>query len=266
MQIPDPVTFFTKTPLYKSFNLTDKDNYKYATDIFNFSESFDAYCIDCGKDTTYQPQTQYSRLGLNVTENCNDDYSRVFLCTRNKNHKLTIHFKVLGVKFIKIGLFPTVADLSNHEYRKYKGVLDNQDYSELNKAVGLVSHGIGIGSFVYLRRIFENLVEEAHKSAFKSLEWNEEKYVMSRMDEKVLMLKNYLPDFLVVNRSIYSILSKGIHSLDEQECLDHFDIIKTSIELILDERIEKKLKEKKIKEATAKISSLAQRLKNNASG
>lgn len=118
--------------------------------------------------------------------------------------------------------------MSNHEIKKYKVVLDNESYKELNKAIGLVSYGIGIGSFVYLRRIFENLVEEAHKVAMKDSTWNDDQYCRSRMDEKALMFKKYLPEFLIANRSIYSILSLGIHSLDEQTCLDHFDTVKVS--------------------------------------
>lgn len=110
----------------------------------------------------------------------------------------------------------------------------------MNKAVGLVSHGIGIGSFIYLRRIFETLIEEAHREALKDSEWNDDIFNRSRMDEKISMLKNHLPEFLVTNRIIYSILSLGVHSLDEQTCLDDFDSIKASIELILDEKIERR--------------------------
>ena len=48
-------------------------------------------------------------------------------------------------------------DLIIPEIAKYKAVLGTQ-YREFSKAIGLFAHGIGIGSFVYLRRIIENLV------------------------------------------------------------------------------------------------------------
>jgi hypothetical protein len=41
-------------------------------------------------------------------------------------------------------------------------------YREFGKAVGLGAHGVGIGAVVYLRRIIESLIEEAHQTA-KSL-------------------------------------------------------------------------------------------------
>ena len=38
---------------------------------------------------------------------------------------------------------------------------------EFTKAIGLAANGVGIGSFVYLRRIFENLVFQAFDEAKK---------------------------------------------------------------------------------------------------
>ncbi len=39
---------------------------------------------------------------------------------------------------------------------------------------------------------------------------------------------------------MYSILSKGIHELSEEECLQYFKLMKIGIELILDEQLEEK--------------------------
>jgi len=49
------------------------------------------------------------------------------------------------------------------------------------------------------------------------------------------------------NPNLYTILSKGIHELTEEECLEMFPMIKIGIELILDERIAEKEREKKRK-------------------
>jgi hypothetical protein len=57
------------------------------------------------------------------------------------------------------------------------------------------------------------------------------------MNEKIEILKTELPDFLVEHKEIYGILSKGVHELQEQECLLHFNPIKTGIEMILDDKI-----------------------------
>jgi hypothetical protein len=160
----------------------------------------------------------------------------------------------------KIGQYPSLADLNSDEIKKYRRILGDK-YKEFSKAVKLASHGVGIGSFVYLRRIFENLIEEAHQEAIKTNSWNEYDYQKSRMDEKIRLLKDYLPEFLVKNQILYSILSKGIHELSEDECLKYFGSIKLGIELILDEKLEKLDREAKIKEAEKSISEIHSELK-----
>jgi len=68
--------------------------------------------------------------------------------------------------------------------------------------------------------------------------------------------------FLVQHKTIYSILSLGVHELDENTCLAHFDTLKVGIEIILDEKLKEAKKQKKIQEASQKIQLLNQSLKN----
>jgi len=81
------------------------------------------------------------------------------------------------------------------------------------------------------------------------------------MVEKIELLKEHLPPFLVANKAIYSILSVGIHELDEQECLKHFEALKVGIELILDEKVDVYNKRKKIEEAQSRIQNITQQIK-----
>ena len=61
---------------------------------------------------------------------------------------------------------------------------------------------------------------------------------------------------MVTNKNIYSILSKGIHELNEQECIDYFDTLFESIIMILDEILEKKAIEAKQRTLTNKIAKI----------
>ena len=83
------------------------------------------------------------------------------------------------------------------------------------------------------------------------------------MDEEIPLLKDLLPSFLVENRKMYSILSKSIHELSEEECLAAFNVVRLGIELILDEKIEKKEKERKINNATKEIQRTYESLKGS---
>ena len=114
-------------------------------------------------------------------------------------------------------------------------MLDREDRAELHRAIGLAAHGVGVGSFVYLRRVFERLILRRFKE-FKDEEgWNEAEFVRLRMEDKIEFLERHLPDFLARNRKVYAILSKGIHELQENECLSAFEMLKHAIFFILDE-------------------------------
>ena len=58
---------------------------------------------------------------------------------------------------MKVGQYPSVVDMTIPEIEKYRTILGRQ-YRDYSKAVVLFANGIGIGSYVYVRRIIENLV------------------------------------------------------------------------------------------------------------
>src|SRR5262245_58568407 len=157
-----------------------------------------------------------------------------FACMRRPEHTLYFFFRVHGGSLSKVGQSPSLADLHLGDVKKYRKLLGDEKYREFTKAIGLHAHGVGIGAFVYLRRIFEDLISAAHHAAAKEAGWDEGVYGRSRMDEKIRLLEDKLPGFLVENRAIYSILSSGVHELTEQRCLDIFEPLRVGIELILD--------------------------------
>jgi hypothetical protein len=165
-------------------------------------------------------------------------------------------FNVEGRTMQKIGQYPSLADLNTYDVRQYAAVLDKEDFKELNKAIGLAAHGVGVGSFVYLRRIFENLVDAAYQNAKKEDGWEDDAYRNGRMADRIQLLAGYLPDFLVENRSMYKILSQGLHELTEEECLAAFPILKMGIELVLDEQLAAKAKQQKLEQAKKAIHGL----------
>lgn len=157
----------------------------------------------------------------------------------------------------KIGQYPSLADLNTYDVRQYSAVLSREDFKEFTKAIGLAAHGVGVGSFVYLRRIFENLVDAAYQIAKSDNGWDDEAYRSGRMAERIQLLAGYLPEFLVENRSIYKILSQGVHELTEQECLAAFPVVKMGIELVLDEKLAAAAKQLKLEQAKKAIHGLA---------
>lgn len=174
----------------------------------------------------------------------NQRYALAYRCTRDHNHVILFDLLVTDSEIIKIGQFPSIADLLKPQIAKYKAVLGDQ-YHELTKAIGLFAHGIGIGSFVYVRRIIERLVFNKYEENADIIEVSREDFLRLKFEDKIALLGEFLPKILVENKNIYGIVSKGIHELDETECLNMFPCIRTGIELILDDiLLEKERKEK----------------------
>src|SRR3989338_4617990 len=250
--------FHLEMPPYHNFDLsigmTAEKIYKNLTN----QKTIDAYCIWCDKEGVFRA---YNYLSNNVsvppwTTRHNGLIEIEYRCTRNESHAYHTYYFKAGKFFTKVGQFPSVADFQIPQAQTYRKILDEEQYKEFTRGIGLAAHGVGIGSVVYLRRVFENLIEEAHtKAQAENKEFPNEEYLKARMDEKIKMVKDYLPDFLVENRSLYAILSTGIHDLTEDECLQYFETVKIGIEQILDEKIiqqEKADKATKAREAIQK--------------
>ena len=90
----------------------------------------------------------------------------VFECQRYGNTITIAVFHDYDKAIImKVGQYPSVADIHIGQVKQYDKVLEKSIMKEFTKAIGLAANGIGIGSFVYLRRIFENLIFDAYNEA-----------------------------------------------------------------------------------------------------
>lgn len=283
MPIPKPTEFFLGIPLYTPFEYEGEDVWD-VLDVLYFNGTYDSFCTKCKRESTFKVNTP-ERPNEHKRNPSHEHFvrvhggkpefprlpSKVFVvnssCTRQDLHKQNFVFFVddqlvpndagsttFKGTFQKIGQQPAYGDLHILQVKKYAHVLKKEQLGELTRAIGLASHDVGVGAYVYLRRIFEALVEEAHIQAKADAGWDEESYNRHRMSEKIASLRSRLPAFLVEHPAMYSLLSKGIHELSEQDCLKHFSTLKLGIELILDERLEARERANKIAAAKAAIN------------
>lgn len=254
-QPPSPEQFYIEYALYDEFKFLDSED-EAAWRIKYFSDTIDAYCPGCGSHSIFSNSN--GNISYDKSLGAKDAHFAITLiCSRSRSHTLYFLFRVKDRVMQKIGQYPSLASLNMYDVQKYAHVLDKKLFRELTKAIGLAAHGVGVGSFVYLRRIFETLVEEAHQLALAAPGWDEPVYQRSRMGEKIQILSDQLPKFLVDNRAMYSILSKGVHELEESECLAAFPVVKIGIEVILDEKIRKAAEQKKLEDAARAIQKLS---------
>lgn len=241
--------FYFDTPLYEVLSVSGIDENFLTGDV-------DGYNSNEGYETTFTITNR--QIGDYQT----DYYSfyRVTLtCKRNGKDKLRFFIFYDGEVVVKVGQYPSLADLQFSELgKKYDKVLDADSLFEFKRAIGLAAHGTGVGSFVYLRRIFEKLIFQTFDLHKETITIEKKDFAPMRMEDKVELLKDYLPSQLVEMKSVYSILSKGIHQLTEPECLAYFEPLKLSIELILDQKIELELKrqrDEKVKQGIQDIQA-----------
>jgi hypothetical protein len=274
--LPPLSEILAESGLYKQYDISAIDS-----DFLNFlllvSGSYDLYCLDCKRMSIFEkapddkpiavitptpnPKSFAKTVSLKKEKEShheNRDIVIDLVCSRNSAHRIKYFLRIEHDTLMKIGQYPSLADLQLQGLDKYNNVLEESERKEFARAIDLNANGIGIGAFVYLRRIFENLIEAAHKSAFNDADWDELSFQKGKAEDRIKSLKAHLPDLLVANASVYAILSKGIHSVSEQECLGYFNALKVGIELVLDEKIEIQRKEqhkKQLDDEKAKIQT-----------
>lgn len=250
--------FLLNAPLYEQFRL--KEDCLIVSYIYGkkTAPKFDGHCPYCSRETVFK-LTKIAHIPNGdpwrdiKTHVAYDDI--IVTCGRNDSHRMRFYFVLNEMKIQKIGQMPSLADIANDEAKQYKKELSKVDSFEFYRAIGLAAHGVGVGSFVYLRRVFERLIYTRFEEFQASEGWDSTAFKSMRMDEKIGFLKNHLPDFLVENSKVYSILSKGIHELEEQTCLAAFGFLKDSIIMILDEDKKKKAELQMKKKLAASIAN-----------
>lgn len=212
----------------------------------------DGYCCECGKESVFHSTSRFENEDKKMhVSSYNGVWGAVFTCQRHADHKIHIIFEIdvvseyqksnygkslkeiIAGSIVKIGQSPSHADISNGGLSAYKKVLNGIDRTEFVRANGLAAHGVNIGSFVYLRRVFERLLHRARERAGENID--REAFESSRVAEKIEILSEYLPPFMAENTRVYGILSKGIHELDEKTCGKLYSLLKQSCLLMLEQ-------------------------------
>jgi hypothetical protein len=237
--------FYFETPLYAPIRVDEIEGDVFYGDV-------DAYSNFLESDTTYGIRAK------DMDSSFYAGFKTVRLVNRRDSRDVLYFFLFADENLItKVGQAPSLADMQMAEVdKKYRNHLDKNELKELKKAIGLAAHGEGAGSFVHLRRIFESLIKDAYSSHSKDFNLSDADFKALRMVDKVKALKTYLPSELVEMKDVYSILSKGVHELSEQECKTYFPIMKLSIELILDQKIEEDAKAERARAVKAQLASI----------
>ena len=208
----------------------------------------DCYCTTCKKETPFivQPMpVANSGGGLRHGDALYQPPS-IFgvraICQRDLNTYVFSLYSVSG-KLFKIGQYPSTAEISLGELRGIDRGLQQEGRAELGKALGLFAHDSALGAFVYLRRVFERMINRAYDRQSQS-----DKPIANfsglKMEQKIAALKDELPDKVVQNSAVFSVLSLGIHDLTDEKCQTIFPLMKAIIFQMLEQEEHKRRKVK----------------------
>lgn len=257
-----------EAPLYSQCTVPTDEQFP-VEELFKADLQFDAHCIFCDKSSAFRMRRKLAtENNINPNEagfpSPNLSYFRAaFYCVRQPEHLYAYFFHHQDGAIKKVGQSPSLEDIAANDILPYKSVLGKKYFSELHRASGLASHGIGIGSFVYLRRIFERLIEDHRKLFEASAAGPIETFSVLRMADKIEALKTVLPPTVVKYREMYGILSKGIHELSEEECKEYFPVLKSAIMSILEQDLQERLKRQKEKQLEAEMQRILSTLNGN---
>lgn len=197
---------------------------------------FDAYCVNCKTWATFKRDAPYKAV-KSIANNAAITVPIAWpitvkpVCTRH-SHIYQFVFSIYDGGIAKIGQSPSAADIGVGDLVEFRGLLAQSDFRELHKADGLVSHGAAIGAFAYLRRVFEQVIE-AHRLVHEAERGVIVGYERMRMADRIRALGASLPAGMSSNPAIYSIMSKGIHELDEDVCAEVYPLMRATLVMIL---------------------------------
>lgn len=156
--------------------------------------------------------------------------------------------------------------INEDEMKRFKKLklLDENDILVLSKANKCKTLGMSIASFVYLRKVFENMLDKIYNREKEKIKLEKTKVEFSSLPikEKVSLLKAYLPTLLNEKSSnakygeLYKILSEGIHNLDEKTCDSLFDFLIELILLILEKEQSMKKEEQYLKQLSQTYNTI----------
>jgi hypothetical protein len=259
-------------PLYQKITITEPDPSGCVKALRFYICKFDRYCPACNKTSTWERviSTNDKRRSdqealitaplssgrFPVKTSWVEDFTIKIACTRNKKHIATFYFAIgVNNEIIKVGQYPSLTDFQKGDIDHLDEGFTKEQKSDFIKAINTMAHGFNVAACVYLRRVFESVLNEtkiAHMQSQKRDKWEE--FDRADANQRIKLLKDDLPEFMSANPKIYHLLSKGIHELTEDECEKELPILKKSIEVIISDRIEQLRAKKNRDELTKMIS------------
>lgn len=259
-----PVASWFKTlPLYTAVDIGSNSSSAVKA-ILIATVSVDFYCPACKKESTFQgilsPDTQNSvasemmaikSFGIASGFWKQTIFSKQLACAR-AGHKATFYFQVEEGKLLKVGQYPSIADIHYGEMLDYASALGQLRVREMNNAIELAAEGKGLAAIGYLKRIIDSLLDDICQH---SPQLDKNLYDEAAYPQKLSLINSHaagvIPEFLLKNPEFYAVLDTDPATLSEEQCMQQFEQLKLTAFFLMDQNVAVARMQKLIEEANA---------------
>lgn len=250
-------------PLYYKIT-TEKLRHSDETEIRLKEIEFD--CPVCQMVRPYHNRHPRDIL-ISFSSKYNSEFTNAsFCCVTCENFIKKFYFFVTKLNENTIGIMK-VGEYPQKELPKNKALSKffAEDKQEYSKAVICLANGYGVAAFAYMRRIVEKNIDRLLGLITENIAQNSplveklnELKATSPMSEKISIANHALPDYLKPDGfnplgQIYGLLSDGVHSLPDEECLDKAQDLQACLEFLISELAAHKRNKEEFK---SRLSSL----------
>lgn len=224
--------FIMNGALYSKIELSVDEKIE-ISNITSLLSGLDLYCSNCRANKTfiYKEKSTNRLMGyFQRTPNSNAYYDDIisitYLCP-SCFKKIYVEFLFIDNSMMKIAQYPSLSDVSRDELKQFQKskIIDPEYFKEIQKANVCAGEGYFVAAFTYMRRVFENLIKNIFKDNQTEIGLDYAEFVKKRTDDKIKIIKDYLPIDDDIYNPLFSLLSEGIHSLTEEECADSFKLL-----------------------------------------
>lgn len=225
----------------------------------------DSYCETCGQNRPFQDLSSRGSgagMAMPVLKTGISGFQFTCVSCRVQSKRFLVQQVVddNSIKFQKYGELPRKGLDKDRNLQKFF----KEDRDNFEKATICLSHGYGIGAFAYFRRVIENnigilldlLTEDAQATEGSEAILNAlaELRKESPMSKKIEIANNALPSYLKPDGlnplgKLYQVLSEGVHTYSDEECLSKANAAKECVAFLVGElsaRREHRLRFKKL--------------------
>lgn len=214
-------------------------------------DAIDSYCDICAENRPFHNlRAQGGGAGIQITPLKSGTTYYEFTCVSCRKEERIFHIEQIiddsTITLQKFGELPRKKLPRDKELQAFFS--EDSDYYE--KAVVCMTNGYGIAAFAYYRRIIENnihsLLDLLQDNSTNDPKADEISHALAElkketpMSDKIKVANNALPDYLKPDGinplgTLYKILSEGVHSLCDTDCLHKAEQINGCTKFLISE-------------------------------